>query len=69
MRFTCFLCFGILIALGICGAVYAFSGFNLLYFLCFGSQVAYRCVLGIGGACALFAIYAIIIFRPFKHLK
>lgn len=69
MRFTCILCVSILIALGICGGVYAFSGFNLLYFLCFENSVFYRCVLSIGGVSALFSVYALIIFKPFKGLK
>lgn len=69
MRFTCLLCVGILIALGICGGVYAFTGFNLLYFICFENAVACRCVLSAGGVSALFTVYALIIFKPFKGLK
>lgn len=69
MKFTCVLCVAILIALGICGGVYALSGFNLLYLLCFRSTVVYRCVLSVGGVYALFNIYSLIVFKPFRGLK
>ena len=58
-----------LIALGICGGVYAFSGFNLLYFICFKSVTIYRSFLAVCSIASLFTIYALFTFRPFKGLK
>lgn len=69
MRFSCILCVIILIAIGICGGIYAFSGFNLLLFLCFYNATAYRCLLATGLVSALFTIYALLAFKPFRGLK
>lgn len=69
MRFSCNLCILILCALSVCGGVYAFSGFNLLLFLCFYSAVIYRSALAIGLVAGLFSLYALFVFRPFRGLK
>lgn len=69
MRLSCNLCILILVFLGICGGVFAFSGFNLLLFLSFYNYTVYRSVLAIGFVSALFTIYALLVFRPFKCLK
>ena len=69
MRLSCNLCTLILVILGICGGVFAFSGFNLLLFLCFGNTYVFRAVLGISAVAALFILYALIIFKPYKGLK
>lgn len=69
MRLSATICLANLIILGICGGVYAFSGFDLLYFLCFESAVAARAVLGVCFVSALFSLYALIAFRPFRGLK
>ncbi len=69
MRLSCLTCLIILITLGICGGVYAFSGFNLLYFLCFKIDFAYRSFLAVGFVAALYTVYASIAFKPFKGLK
>lgn len=69
MRLTCDLCAAILIVLGILWGVFAFSGFNALLFLCFYSVTVYRSVLAIGAVCALFLLYALAVFKPFKGLK
>lgn len=69
MRLTCIICTLNLIILGICGGVYAFSGFNLLLFLCFNDFTAMRCVLAVGFISALFAAYAMLVFKPYKGLK
>lgn len=66
---TCEICILNLIFLGICGGVFAFSGFNLLLFLCLNSTVALRCVLAVDFVSALFTVYALLAFRPFKGLK
>lgn len=63
------MCAVFLVALGICGGIYAFTGFNLLLFLCFYSAAAYRCVLAAGLVAALFTAYALLAFRPFRGLK
>ncbi len=69
MRMTSVLCVILLITLGICGGVYAFSGFNLLYFLCFKIDVAYRSFLAVCSIAALYTIYALFAFKPFRGLK
>ena len=69
MRLTCILCTVNLIILGICGGVYAFSGYNILPLLFFGNIVAMRSFLAICSVSAIFVIYALIVFRPFKGLK
>lgn len=69
MRLTCIICALNLIYLGICGGVYAFSGFRLLLFLCLNNATVMRCVLAVDFVSALFLIYALLVFRPFKGLK
>lgn len=69
MRLSCNLCVIILIFLGICGGVLAFSGFNLLLFLCFYNYVIYRSILAIGLVAAVFTVYAMLVFKPFRGLK
>ena len=69
MKLTCYACVANLVILGIFGGVYAFSGFNLLYFLCFENQLFYRIFLAVCGVSALFTVYSLIFFKPFKQLK
>lgn len=69
MRLSCLICAINLIILGIFGGVYAFSGFNLLQFLCFNNLTAMRVTLAIDFVSALFLLYAVIVFKPFKGLK
>ncbi|MCI8368462.1 MAG: hypothetical protein HFJ81_02390 [Clostridia bacterium] len=69
MRLTCIICTVNLIILGICGGVFAFSGFNLLLFLSFNNLTAMRCFLAVCSVSALFEIYALSVFKPFKGLK
>lgn len=69
MKLTSITCVLILVTIGICGAVYAFSGFNLLYFLCLKIDFAYRSFLAVGGVAALYTVYALFAFKPFKGLK
>ncbi len=69
MRLSCYLCLFLLVFLGICGGVYAFSGFDLLLFLCFHSAAVYRSALATGLVAALFTVYAAVVFKPFKGLK
>ena len=58
-----------LVTLGIFGGIYAFSGFNALYFLCLGNDMIYRSFLAVCFVAALFTVYALFTFRPFKGLK
>ncbi|MDE5728799.1 MAG: hypothetical protein K2I20_01325 [Clostridia bacterium] len=58
-----------LIVLGIVGGVYALSGVNLLDILSFGITVLPRVYLAICGVSALFCVYSLIAFKPFKGLK
>ncbi len=69
MRLTCILCTLNLIILAMCGGVYAFTGFNLLLFINFGSVTAMRAFLAICAVSALFEIYALLVLKPFKGLK
>ena len=69
MRLTCIICTVNLIILGICGGVFAFSGLNILPYMFFGNVTALRCFLAVCFVSALFEIYAMLIFRPFKGLK
>ena len=59
MKLSCMICSFVLIALGICGGVYALTGFDLLLFLCFGSRAAARAAMGAGGVCGLFSADAV----------
>ena len=69
MKLTCYMCVANLIFLGICAAVYAFTNFNLLNFMMFGNELIYKSYLAVCGACALFTVYSLIAFKPFKGLK
>ncbi len=69
MKMTCYMCVANLIVLGICGGIYAFSGFNVLEFLSFGMPVVYRSFLAVCAVSSLFCIYSLIAFKPFKGLK
>jgi len=69
MKLTCYLCVANLVILGILGGVYALSGVNLLQILSFGITVIPRVYLAICGVSALFTIYSLIAFKPFKGLK
>lgn len=63
---TCYMCVANLIVLGICGGIYAFSGFNVLEFLSFGMPVVYKSFLAVCAVSSLFCIYSLIAFKPFK---
>ncbi len=69
MKLTCYLCVANLVVLGILGGIYALSGVNLLQILSFGITVLPRVYLAICGVSALFCIYSLIAFKPFKGLK
>lgn len=69
MRLSATVCLLDLIFLCLCGGVYAFTGFNLLKFICFGNITAVRVLLGTGFVSAVFCLYALIAFRPFRGLK
>ena len=45
MKFTCYLCVAITVIFAICGGVFAFTGFNAIYFACFGNDTVYRSAL------------------------
>lgn len=69
MKFTCYFCVGLLVISAICGGVLAFTGFNLLLFLCVNNQMIYRSFLAVTAVSALFTVYSLIAFKPFKGLK
>ena len=69
MRLSATVCLADLIFLGICGGIYAFTGFNLLKVICLENVAAVRVALGTGLVSALFCLYALIAFKPFRGLK
>ena len=69
MKLTCYFCVANLVILGICGGVYAFTGFDLINFACFGNPTAYRIFFAICGVSALFTVDSLRAFKPFKGLK
>ncbi len=69
MKLTCYFCVALLVILAIFGGIYAFSGFNALLFVCFYNPTVYRSFLAVCSVSALFTIYSLIVFKPFKGLK
>lgn len=69
MKLTSLICCSLLIFFGLCGSVYALTGFNLILFLAAGHTVAYRCILSLSGVCALWLTFWLIAFRPTKFLS
>lgn len=69
MKFTCYLCVSLLVISAIFGGIFAFAGFNALKLLCLNSEAVYRSFLGVNAVAALFTVYSMIAFKPFKGLK
>ncbi len=69
MKASAYISSFILIFIAICGGVYAFSGVDALLFLCFYSATLKRVILALGAVSALFMLYAILFFKPFKALR
>lgn len=69
MKLTTIICSAILILFGIFATIYAFSGFDLLLFICAGNFIAYRAVLSLAGVAALWLLFWLIVFRPLKYLS
>lgn len=69
MRLTCIVCTINLIILSLCGGIYALSDVNVLYYVFFKIASAERAFYGICAVSALFEMYALIVFKPFKGLK
>lgn len=58
-----------LVTLAIFGGIYAFTGFNALLFVCLNNLTVYRSFLAVTAVAALFTIYSLIVFKPFRGLK
>ncbi len=69
MKLTTLICCSILIFFGIGACVYALSGFDLLFFLCFQNTIAYRAILSLSGVSALWLLFWLIVFRPQNTLN
>lgn len=69
MKLTTLFCCCVLIALGICAAVYALSGLNLPALVSCGNAAVYRCLLSLGGVAALWHVFWLIAFRPTRPLR
>lgn len=69
MKITTLVCCSVLILFGLTAAVYAFSGFNTLLFLCMGNVTVYRAILSLAGVCALWLLFWLVAFRPTKFLS
>lgn len=67
MRLSFYICTINLVILGICGGVFAFSGFDLLGFLTFGNATALRSFLAVCLVSALFEIYYLLVFCRPRH--
>ncbi len=69
MKLTTLLCCSILILCGLCAAVFALSGFDLLLFLCAGNVTVYRAALSLSGVAAAWLLFWLIAFRPTRPLS
>lgn len=69
MKLTCYSCLANLVILGILRGIYAFSGIDVLEILSFGNPLIPRVFYAICAVSALFCIYSMIVFKPFKGLK
>lgn len=69
MKASAYFCSFILIFIAICGGAYAFSGVDALLFLCFNNVIFKRVILALGFVSALFMLYCILYFKPFKALR
>lgn len=69
MKYTTWIMCGILIVSGLFAAVFAFSGFDLLLFLCAGNGYIYRALLSLAGVAALWLLFWLLAFRPTRFLS
>ncbi len=69
MRITSLLCCGVLIVFGLCAALYALFGLDVLLLLTAGNRILYRALLSLAGVGALFLLFVLIAFRPFRILS
>ena len=69
MKLTTVLCCAWLIFFGLCAAVWALTGFDLLAAVTFGNAVAYRALLSLAGVGALWLLFWLIAFRPTRQLR
>ena len=69
MKITTVICCALLIVCGVLSAVYALSGFDLLFFLTAGYMPVYRALLSLSGVAALWLLFWLIAFRPTKFLS
>lgn len=58
-----------LIAIGIFACLFALTGFDLLWAICFYNRIVYRIALALSGVAALWLIFWAIFFRPFEPLS
>ncbi len=69
MKVSCIVCGSLLIAFGICAAVYALFSFDLLLFLCFGNEMLYRVAHALQAVAAAWLAFWLIAFRPQDDLR
>ncbi len=69
MKYTTLIFCSLLIVFGIFASVYALTGFDLLWAVTAGNRIAYRAVLSLSGAAALWLLFWLIAFRPTKFLS
>ncbi len=69
MKLTTLICCVYLILMGLFLTVFAFSGFDLLLFLCFGKQALYRALLSLSGIAAAWLLFWLLAFRPTDPLS
>ena len=69
MKLTTIICCSFLAFIGFYVTVIAFSGVDLLLFLCAGNLIVYRAILSLSGVAAAWLIFWLIAFRPTKSLS
>lgn len=69
MKLTTLICCGILIVYGVFTAVYALTGFDLLFLITAGNPFAYRAILSLAGVGALWLLFWLVAFKPQKTLR
>lgn len=68
MKATSLLFLIYLIAIGIDLCIFALTSFDPLLWICFQNKIVYRVLLSVAGIAALWMIFWLIAFKPFKNI-
>ena len=69
MRITTLICCGFLILFGLGATFYALFGVDLLALVTAGNRYLFRALLSLAGVGALWLLFFLIAFKPFKILS